>query len=148
MGAKCLSAVGLDKQDKQDRALSRRSFVLHIKDPPSTIWMRPQWAVAGGGTSKSGGGTGKAIHAMLSIDAILFSSPMLQSHTSAPTLGNIIMSSMPTPQLSLCSYFSIPHFFNENLHCSWFISLHFFQFEFFRSGQMAKFLHGQSESYL
>jgi len=80
---------------------------------------------------------------------MLFSYLIFQFHTSASTFGNnIIMSSMPSPQLSLCSYFSIPHFFNENLHCSWFISLHFFQFDFFHSGQMSKFLHGQSESYL
>jgi len=39
-----------------------------MKDPPSKIQMArgPQRPVAGGGTSESGGGTGKAMHAILS----------------------------------------------------------------------------------
>ena len=47
--------------------------------------------VGGGGTSKSGGGTGKALH------VIPFFFPVLQSHTSAPIFGNVIMPSTPTP---------------------------------------------------
>jgi len=46
------------------RRRRRTKGVLHhssMKDPPSKIWSGPQRAVAGAGTSKSGGGTGKAI---------------------------------------------------------------------------------------
>jgi len=45
----------------------RTQGVLHMKEPPSKIRMGPhtQRALAGNGTSKSGGGTGKAIHAIL-----------------------------------------------------------------------------------
>jgi len=46
----CIIATGLQTQG-----------VLHIKDLPSKIQMGPQQAVAGGGTSKSGGGTDKVI---------------------------------------------------------------------------------------
>jgi len=40
--------------------------VVHTKDPLSKIQMGPQWVVAGGSPTKTGGGTGKAIHAILS----------------------------------------------------------------------------------
>ena len=59
--------------------------VLHTNDNPSKIQMEPQRAVAGGSTSKSGGNTSKAIPAII-----------LHSHTSDPTLHNVIMPSMPT----------------------------------------------------
>jgi len=37
---------------------------VQMKDPPSKLQMGPQQAVAGGGTSKSGGGTDKDVPAM------------------------------------------------------------------------------------
>jgi len=54
--------------------------------PSSKIKMEPQQALAGGGTSKSSSSTDKAIHAII-----------LQSRTSSPTFGNIMMPSAPTP---------------------------------------------------
>ena len=43
------------------RLARKRRKVLQMKDPPSQIQMGPQQVVAGGITSKSGGGTDKAI---------------------------------------------------------------------------------------
>ena len=58
----------------------------------------PQQVVADG-TSKSGGGTGNAIHAILS--SILTQVLQLLVTSSCPR--------RPHPQLSHCCYFSIPH---------------------------------------
>ena len=97
----------------------RGSF--NMKNHPQKIQIGPQRAVAGGGTSKSGGGAGKAVHAIL-------------SSSLTQVLQFLVTSSCPRRphlQLSLCSYFSISYFFNWNFHCLWFISLHFFKFVFF-----------------
>jgi len=65
---------------------------------------------------------------------------------SAPIFNNVIMASAPTSltfnlprQLFLDSPFS-----QLNFHCFWLISVHFFQFDYFASGRMAKFLQGAS----
>ena len=144
--------------------------VLPMKDVLSRIRMGPQRAVAGGGTSKSGGSTDKAIHAILS--SSLTHVLQLFVTLSCPW--------RPPPQLSHCSYISIPHFFNQifiifglflliffnlifpptfslrllldcpffrvKFRCCWFISLYFLQFDFLHSGRMANFLAGHSET--
>jgi len=47
------------------RLSCKRREVLQMKDSPSKLQIGPQQAVVGGGASKSGGGTNKAIHAIL-----------------------------------------------------------------------------------
>ena len=42
------------------------SYLLTFRDPPSKIRMGPQWAVGSSSIFKSGGNTGKAMHAILS----------------------------------------------------------------------------------
>ena len=52
----------------------------HLADPPSKIQIGPQRAVAGGGTSKCGGGTGKGTQAIID---------MMLGHTSYDTYDAI-----------------------------------------------------------
>jgi len=96
--------------------------VRYLADPPSTIRMGPQQAVAGGGTSQSGGGTGKAIH------TILLSSPtqvlQLVPTSSCPRRP-------PTPQtftlqLFLDSLFSHTTFSLFLVNFSLFLSFNWF----------------------
>jgi len=110
-----------------------------LADPPSKIQMWPQRAVACRGTSKSGGGTGNATHAIIS--------------SSQPTqvLQKKLTSSCPQGlhhQLAHCSYFSIPCFSSHHFRNFWFMSSHFFQMIFWILGRMAKFLPGKSEIWL
>jgi len=60
--------------------------VRQLADPLSKIRMGPQRTVAGGGTSKSGGGTGKATHAIMSssLAQVLF----FYEHRHAPDAHN------------------------------------------------------------
>ena len=105
--------------------------------PPSKIWTWPQRAVASGENLKSGGGTSKAIHAMMSssLTQVLW----LFSTSSCPR--------RPHHHLSHCSYISIPYFSTQHFRSFLFISSHFFQLIFYIPGQMAKYLSGQSESW-
>jgi len=102
--------------------------------PPLKNQMWPQRAVAGGGTSKSGGGTSKGIHLILSSNFLqglqfLWRYRALPAHTSNFHLADI--SRFPILSVKFLRV--------------WFISLYFFQFDFFYSGRMAKCLPGQSE---
>jgi len=97
-------------QLKRPRSTQKRAeFRLAGKQRGSAIWrnpskikMGPQQLVAGGGTSKSGGGTGKAIHAVLSSSRTRILQPLVQLLVSSSCPRH------PHPQLSHCSYFSIP----------------------------------------
>jgi len=109
-----------------------------MKDSPSKIQMGPQQAVAGGGTSKSCGGTDKIIPAVLS--SVLAQVLQLLAKSSCPR--------RPHPQVLYCSSVVFLDFLFCRLiirYC-WFIAFYFLKFDFFHSGRMAKFLHGQSEA--
>jgi len=116
--------------------------------------MGPQQAVAGGGTYKSGGGTDKAIHAILfaSFTQVLHLWATQHSHMGMLRCrGNVACETFTVwnfhnVKLSHCSYFSISHFVDYNFRYFWFIVLAFFNLVFFHSGRMAKFVHGQSEA--
>jgi len=110
--------------------LGTKGSLLNMKEPPSKIRMGSQRAVAGGSTSKSGGSAGHAIHATLcsSLEQVL----KLSVTSSCPR--------RPHPKLSLCSYFSFPLFLYSSLNCLWFISVYFFQFNFFIPARWPNFL--------
>jgi len=76
------------------------------------------------GTSKSGVGTGKVIHAILFFS--LTQTLQLFSTSSCPR--------RTLHQLSPCKYISIPQVFCRNFHCLRFKFLHFFFNRFFSSG--------------
>jgi len=99
-------------------------------------------AAAGGstrGTYKSGVGTDKAIHAILS--SSLTQVLQLFTASSCPRRPHYAY------QLSDCNYFSIPYFFNQHFRCFWFILPQVFQLIFFIPGRMDKFLPSQSVLY-
>jgi len=90
-----------------------RLGVLHMKDPPAKLQMWPQWAVAGGSTSKSGGSTGKTMDASLSMHAILTMHAAILSPSFTQMLQLFATWSClwrPHPKLPMCSYFSISYF--------------------------------------
>ena len=78
----------------------KRREALQMKGPPSKLQMGPQKAVAGGGTSKSGGDTGKAIRAILS----LILTQVFQVLATPSCIRR------PHPPLSHCIYFLISGF--------------------------------------
>jgi len=93
--------LGIDGRFLRQFRLARdRWEVLHMKDPPSKMQMRPQRAVVGGGTSKSDVGSGKGIHAIRSSSLTHVFQLLLTS--SCPR--------RPHHQLSQYSYFSISQF--------------------------------------
>jgi len=124
----CIIATGLQTQG-----------VLHIKDLPSKIQMGPQQAVAGGGTSKSGGGTDKVIRYTL----LLFYPPV--SHKCSNFWQRHHALDAHTPAFTLQLFLDSP-FFYLIFHCFWFYFSSIVQFGFFHSGRMSKFLHGQSQA--
>jgi len=122
-------------------ACKQRGSLLHIKDPPSKIQIGSQQAVAGGGTSKSSGGTYKAIDAvklyMLSYPPVSHkcSNSWLRHHTfdhHTPDFHTAAISRFPIFSIEIFIVFGLFLFI-------------FFKLIFFHSGQMAKFLHGQSK---
>jgi len=118
--------------------------------------MRPQQELQGGGTSKSGSGTSKSsgstsksIHAMAVATVRLYMLPkqnnVSKSDTSAPTFSNIIMHPTPTQPTFTLLIFLDSLFFHSTFSLFLVHVFSLFPIDFFHSGQMAKFLHGQSE---
>jgi len=98
----------------------RTKGVLHYEKPPQKLRLRPQRALAGYSTSKSGGSTWTVIHAFLSSSLAQVLQLCLTSSCSRH----------PNPQRSPGSYFSIPQCFVQKFACFRFK----FLLSFFRGG--------------
>mmetsp|Transcript_83811 Transcript_83811/g.135854 ORF Transcript_83811/g.135854 Transcript_83811/m.135854 type:complete len:127 (-) Transcript_83811:219-599(-) len=120
----------MDLMPKQDRTIPDQDM-LHTPDikayfrlageqrgsaisrtPPQKSERIRTWTVAGVGTSKSGAGTDKAVHAILSSSLTQVLQPFLTSSCPRP----------PHHQLPHCSDFLTPYFFTKHFGCFWFIS--------------------------
>jgi len=109
------------------RLAAEQRGIRHLADPLSKIRIWPQPAVAGVGTSKSGVGTNKAIHAIMSYGLTQVLQLLLTS----------LCPWRPHHQFSDCSYFLI-HIFSSNILIYFgSILLTFFYWFFFILGRLA-----------